>query len=131
MEVRRIEDIFRRWGVRLAYLFGSVAEGRADSQSDVDVGVVLPEPCDGKAALSQVAHMQQDLRPFFDRKLDLVVLNLAGPLLAHEVIRRGQVLYSHDESERMRYEVRIRDTYEDYRHIQSFFIRALKEQLAS
>lgn len=75
--------------------------------------------------------MEPELRTLCGGEVDLVFLNQASPLLTFEVIRHGKVLYSKDEEKRIRRELRARAAYEDYLHFQSFFIQALREDLAS
>jgi hypothetical protein len=72
--------------VRLAILFGSAARGVALESSDLDVGVSLeggghPGPL-LEVELSRVSH----------RRVDLVVLDDAPPLLRFEIARDGRVL---------------------------------------
>lgn len=51
------------------------------------------------------------------RRVDLVVLNEAPPLLAHEAIRDGQRLVCVDEDERVRFETRAIAKYLDTAHL--------------
>lgn len=131
MDLTALGSFFEQAGVRFAYLFGSQADGRATPASDCDIAVLMPEPWDAKLALTRGASMEQELRPLCGRPVDLVFLNGASPLLLFEAIRRSQVLYSCDEDERIFMEMRARDAYEEFVHIQSFYVQALKERLAS
>lgn len=71
-------------GLKFAFLYGSVARGRAGPLSDVDVGVFHDPP-------------RRDLRRLHPSltealgtdRLDLVQLNGAGPLLRQRVLRDG------------------------------------------
>ena len=93
--------------VRLAYLFGSRANGRARSDSDLDVAVLVNK--EGAAGASRV---KQTLRLLAGRLsgeipstlLDIVLLNHAPALLRHRVVRDGLVLFARDEVERVRFE---------------------------
>ena len=75
-----------------AYLFGSVARGTAHRESDVDVGVLFSwndEPTKQRrfeAALPLTAPLEAAM----GRRVDLVVLNDAPPLLAREIVTRGR-----------------------------------------
>ena len=73
-------------GVRLAVLFGSAARNTATDRSDLDVGVsfessVHPAPV-LEVELSRVSH----------RRVDLIVLDAAPPLLRFEIARDGRLL---------------------------------------
>ena len=72
--------------MRLAVLFGSAARGQSGPGSDLDVGVLL-EPGQESAAALEVA-----LARATGRRLDLVRLDAAPPLLRFEIARDGRVL---------------------------------------
>ena len=117
-----------RVDVRLAYLFGSVARGEARRSSDLDVGVVLsPIP-----APEQLARLVSDLEAVAGRRVDLVVLNEAPPLLTHEVIRTGRLIVCRDEDERVRFQTRATARYLDtgyLRRVQHGYLRERAEAL--
>jgi hypothetical protein len=79
-------------GVVSAYLFGSVAEGRAHRESDVDIGLLLsrdvyPQPSDRFEARLRLIGL---LRAVVGREVDLVILNDAPPLLARRIMTDAQ-----------------------------------------
>ena len=73
-------------GVRLAVLFGSAARGNHDEKSDLDVGVCL-ESGAGAGPLLEV-----ELSRISHRRVDLVRLDKAPPLLRFEIARDGRLL---------------------------------------
>lgn len=80
-----------------AYLFGSQARGEARAHSDVDVAVYvdrssLPETAFGYDADLAAALM----RSLGTNRIDVVLLNDAGPLLYHRVLRDGVRVLSRD-----------------------------------
>jgi predicted nucleotidyltransferase len=81
-----LQALESRPGVRLAVLFGSAARGQSGPGSDLDVGVLLEPGTEGAAAL-EVA-----LARATGRRLDLVELDAAPPLLRFEIARDGRVL---------------------------------------
>jgi predicted nucleotidyltransferase len=85
-----LRSIAQRHGLRIAVVFGSVARQQTHARSDVDVGVVLDRVLD-YAELADLEHDVQQLFP--DRKVDLVVLNHADPLLLKQVFDNYHVLY--------------------------------------
>ncbi|MCD6289321.1 MAG: nucleotidyltransferase domain-containing protein [Anaerolineae bacterium] len=104
--------------VKLGYLFGSHARGRAHKLSDVDVAVLLAEGLSeremGEIRIRLTAELMRALR---SDAIDVVILNLASPLLRHRVLRDGKLLYSADEATHVRF---VEDTYLlylDHRHL--------------
>ena len=84
---RALLKVLESWpGVRLAVLFGSTARDESGPGSDLDVGVRL-EPGTETAAALEVA-----LARATGRRLDLVGLDTAPPLLRFEVARDGRLL---------------------------------------
>ena len=78
-------------GVVSAYLFGSMANGRAHRESDVDVGLLL----DRRAYRTPGDRFEARLRlsgrlgAAVARDVDLVILNDAPPQLARHILTRG------------------------------------------
>lgn len=73
-------------GVRLAVLFGSAARGQSGPDSDIDVGVLF------EAGQESAAALEVALARATGRRLDLVRLEAAPPLLRFEIARDGRVL---------------------------------------
>lgn len=80
-----------------AYLFGSHARGDAQTHSDVDVAVYVDPTRLPSAPLGYVAELTTEIIALLhDNRVDVVVLNQAGPLLYHRVLRDGVRLVSRD-----------------------------------
>ena len=110
--------------VRLAYLFGSVARGEDRRSSDLDVGVVF-SPIPAPALLDQLA---TDPEAATGRRVDLVVLNEAPPLLTHEAIRAGHVIVCRDDDERVDFETHATARYLDTAHLRRVQHHDLRER---
>jgi hypothetical protein len=110
--------------VRLVYLFGSVARGEDRRSSDVDIGVVF-SPVPVPARLDQLA---SDLEAAAGRRVDLVVLNEAAPLLTHEAIRASRVIVCRDDDERVEFETRATARYLDTAHLRRIQHHYLRER---
>jgi predicted nucleotidyltransferase len=88
---QRLADLSRVMpDLRLLVLFGSLARGRARSESDIDVAV----QCDGPADLDAL-YLAMAPRFGTDR-LDLVDIRRAGPILAMAVARTGRPLFERE-----------------------------------
>ena len=95
--------------IHIAYLFGSSKDGMVDADSDVDVAVYLQEGASPFSQLNIAAALEKELESL----VDVVVLNKANPVLAHEVLRNGYRLFARDETLRAQVELRIFRVYLD------------------
>ena len=102
-----------------AYLHGSAAVGRMDSESDIDIAL-LPRP-----ELSAEERWNLRLRclgflmqrfPAIEEKFDVIVLQDVPVLLRFNVIRNCIVLHECDRSERILYELHVEQAYDDERY---------------
>ena len=111
-----------------AYLFGSLAQGRARPRSDIDIAILL-DPASSQMAFERQLQLMGDLRRFADREVDVVILNSVSPILQHQVLRYGRRLYEHDRQARVEFEVRAGKVYTDLQPLRSFFQRALFREI--
>jgi predicted nucleotidyltransferase len=80
-----------------AYLFGSTATGSAGAHSDVDVAVFLGTPRPPASRFGYAADLTAALmRGLGTDRVDVVVLNEAGPVLYHRVLRDGVRVLARD-----------------------------------
>lgn len=85
--------------VTLAYLFGSTVRGDTGKLSDVDIGILLDEKLSKEDCFDLELKLISEITILIKKnKIDLVVLNEAPLLLAHNIIKEGIVLKS-DEAE--------------------------------
>jgi predicted nucleotidyltransferase len=85
-----------------AYLFGSRAGERARQGSDVDVAVIFAPGVDRESRFRLRCLLSERLaRTVRVASADVVDLEAASPLLAHEVLRRGRLLLSRDQARRL------------------------------
>lgn len=103
----QLGDVFQRFRVELAYLFGSQATDMAGPLSDVDIAVLLaPRVPREEWGDTQIALITELIGLFRRNDVDVVILNRASPLLADRAIRYGRVLYEPDPLLRTRFEVK-------------------------
>ena len=113
-----------QYDICLAYLFGSCASGAARPGSDVDVAILfdhLPTP-------ALLDRLTENLGAATERRVDLVVLNVAPPLLAREVVARGRLVMCRNEDERVRFETRTTARYQDTAHLRRVQYAYLRER---
>lgn len=113
-----------------AYLFGSLAEGRATPYSDIDIAVLLTRVPDLLAGEpDRQLQLMDGLRRFADREVDVVILNTAPPLLQNQVLKYGRRLYERDRRVRVDFEVRAGQVYADLKPMRGFFTKVLLQEI--
>ncbi len=120
--------------VLLAYLFGSVAEDKQNKLSDLDIAVLVEGDKLGKLDEQpfgyQVSAMTDLISLLKTNDVDLVILNYATPLLSHEVIKYGEVIFCRDEEMRIQFEVRTLQQYIDTKPLRDiqheYLVRRIK-----
>jgi uncharacterized protein len=121
--------IFEKYGVKIAYLFGSRAKGFSAPDSDFDIGVLFKE--DGSDLLDKSFRLAGELQKFFPAETDVRVLNNAPSLFKYEVISCNLPLYCENENERVDFEVRsIKENIDD-QHTRDIYFEAVCERLLS
>jgi hypothetical protein len=98
--------------VTVAYLFGSRARKIQTPESDIDIAVLLSET--PKKMLQYYLHLTSRLSRIIGNEVDLVILNDSPPLLKHQVIKYGRILYLRDEEARIAFEARAQSEYLDF-----------------
>ena len=111
------------------YLFGSLVEGQTTPHSDVDIAILLVGASDPLAMGDRQLQLMGELERFADREVDLVILNAAPPILRHQVLRNGRLLYERDRRVRVEFEVRAGQVYADLRPLRAFFKEALSREI--
>jgi uncharacterized protein len=87
------------------YLFGSLAQGSAGTESDVDIGLVLRPRTAASPGWRWRAEIASRLEALFPgRTIDLVILEEQGPLFRHEVLLSGRLLHEADRARRIDFE---------------------------
>ena len=79
--------------IRLAILFGSVAAGCANRDSDIDLAVAADQALDADEKMALIA----DLAVATGRPVDLVDLNTVGEPLLGQILKYGKRLLGSDE----------------------------------
>lgn len=76
--------------VQLAILFGSCAEGKATSASDLDLAVQADKPLGAELTIQLISELAEEL----GRPVDLIDLRTAGEPLLGEVLKGRRLLGS-------------------------------------
>lgn len=79
---RKIIPILKRYGVKKAAVFGSLARGESRKDSDIDILIEFK----GRKSLLDLARLEIELEKEIGRKVDLLTYKSIHPLL------KGQIL---------------------------------------
>jgi uncharacterized protein len=105
--LERLSHALNQEGVVAAMLIGSQAYGRPGPLSDVDIAVWHDPGLDSRGRFDLQLSLASDAgRALSTDEIDIVMLNLATPLMRHRAIRDGKRLVERDHDERVRLETR-------------------------
>jgi len=111
--------------VRLVYLFGSAADPDSRTVRDVDLGVLVePSP-----APDELLRLRADLVAAAGADLDLVALDRAPIVLAHEIAETGRCLYASPAEAETDFVVQARARYWDWKPFIDEQLRIMGERL--
>jgi len=92
-----LATVFRQFpDVQAVYLFGSAAEDRMRSDSDIDLAVV---PRTGSCRERRLEMLAELTRAGFDR-VDMVFLDTDDLVLKYEAVRQNRVVYQAEDFDR-------------------------------
>lgn len=112
------EYFVQRDEIRLVYIFGSVAKGCANKLSDIDVAVFISESSTKDYPYGYRAQIIADLMKILKtNNVDLVVLNRASSFLRFQVLRYGKPIFCRSELERVKFQVRTFNEYNDTKRL--------------
>lgn len=112
-----VDFLSKQEHVRLAYLFGSVAKGKAGKLSDVDIAVLLDESLNKKQRFDLQLELISDISELLKTdKIDLVVINEVSLSLKFEIIKANYPLFVRDRMEKIDFEQMVMSRYLDRRY---------------
>jgi len=114
--------------IMVAYMFGSKSRGLHTPESDTDIAVLLSELPEN--LLDYYLDLTDRVSRALGDAVDLVVLNTAPPLLRHQIIKFGRVLYNRDERARVEFEARAEKEYLDLNRRRERYDEALMEEIS-
>ena len=132
-EERVREFLSKQKYVKLAYLFGSVAEGKEGKLSDVDIAVFLDESLSKKERFYLQLKLISELTGILKTdRVDVVIMNDAPLSLNYEIIKANHPLVVRDKGEKIEFEHRILSRYLDRRYYEkrwtSEFLKKVAER---
>jgi len=132
-EERVREFLSKQKYVKLAYLFGSVAEGKEGKLSDVDIAVFLDESLSKKERFYLQLKLISELTGILKTdRVDVVIMNDAPLSLNYEIIKANHPLVVRDKGEKIEFEHGILSRYLDRRYYEkrwtSEFLKKVAEK---
>ncbi len=113
--------------VQAAFLFGSVASGRAREDSDIDLALV---PGDSDLNERKLQILTAITKTGLDN-IDLVILGTKDPVLRYEAIRQNCLVYAREEFDRGAYYSKAMREYFDFEPVLAVQREAYKRRLQS
>lgn len=130
--MKELTELFKKYNnIVFAYLFGSTINGKARADSDVDIAICLnpKEDFDINNAFNLRLDLMNELEKYFQKKVEVVILNTAPILLKYEVLTGGKSVYSTDEDARFEFESLTRRLYFDFKYLLSIHTKSFLNQL--
>jgi predicted nucleotidyltransferase len=131
LDIDKLKDyLYSRDDVIAAYIFGSYASKRLTPVSDIDIAALLDTDLKEKDYGFTKLNIITDLMQLLSfNNIDVVVLNMASPLLSHEIIKKGILLFSKDEEKCREYTAKATMRYLDTIHLRRVQDRILHERI--
>jgi len=115
--------------VLAAYLFGSSASGRLRPDSDVDIAVLVDERCFQEDLFDYRLRLSADLRDCLKRPdVEVVILNEVPPVLAHNVISKGKLIFERSRAARIFFQIRALNLFLDTQPMRDYHLKVLKRR---
>lgn len=98
-------------------LFGSYAQNRANSQSDVDIAIL----CEGGSVPDSltIISWREDLSAALHKEVDLICLNTASPIIGMQVHKNGKELSVKNSQEQAKYQMRLFTDYAELKELRA------------
>jgi predicted nucleotidyltransferase len=98
--IREVLEAFaeRNPEILAVFVYGSHAAGRARESSDVDVAVFVEPAAVDDSSLDRRLRYTVELEGLLGKRVDLVFLNQAPPVLRHQIFRTGTLVFERDRA---------------------------------
>ncbi len=114
------------------YIFGSVAQGKAHRQSDIDVAVLFESTVERTTIHNKTVAIGTLLESHLPTSVDVVALNLAPVALQFQILQTGLLVLERDRTQRCLFQMRVMSRYYDakpfLRYHQEATVRRIQEK---
>ncbi len=115
--------------ILFAILFGSIAKGKSNKMSDIDIAVMVEPNFNKPFPFGYQAELTTDLIGVLGRNdVDVIILNEAPIVLKHEVLRYGKFIFVKDEHARIKFQVDTINQYEDYKVLYRIHEKTMRDR---
>ena len=121
LSAKIIDFVRQNTTIVAVYIFGSVATAKNRPGSDIDVAIMIR----GQLTGMERVQLETSLSNILGKDVDLIVFGEATPLLQHQVLKDGYLIYERDPGERTKQEVAARREYLDT----TFLYRVIEDYL--
>lgn len=122
-----LEKINEQYAIEFAYLFGSFATGTYNKTSDIDIAIMFVEKYEPREEAIIKGNTIDMAQKYFQRKLDIVSLNSATPLLRYEIVREGIPIK--ESKKRATFESLALREYFDFKYYADIYNKAIIEAI--
>src|SRR5436190_24269236 len=115
--------------IQAGYVFGSMVSGRTHPDSDVDVAVLVnPKFSRAKSLRNRLSSIAEIASALGRSDVDLIILNSAPPVLAHQVLSKGRLVLQRSAAARVAFQVRAVNAFLDTEPMRALFRTYLKKR---
>ena len=101
--------------IAAAYVFGSIVSGGLTPFSDVDIAILFKK---GRVPNTlALLELRESLTGRLGIDVDVVCLNTVGPILALQVLRKGEKIVEHDTCAAAQFVIRVVNEYDDLKRV--------------
>lgn len=126
----KLKTIFSKNHIILVYLFGSEATGFKHRESDLDIAILLDKKVRKDKYFEKTLEFPELFRKIFPNKqIHILILNEATPLLKHQVLKEGKLIFSKNEEETIKFNLETVHLWEDTKHLREIQWEYLKKRI--
>jgi len=127
---KKLNVVFKKNNVVLAYIYGSVAKKKEGPLSDIDVAVLFSEKIEEDDYFDLRIKVSREIDKILKTdKTEAVCLNQISPLLKYEVVYGGIAIYSLNAEMKRNFEFTALQQYEDFKYHLNTGLTIMKNQI--
>ncbi|MBI4683861.1 MAG: nucleotidyltransferase domain-containing protein [Nitrospirae bacterium] len=129
-QLKQIRDYFKdNKKISAVYLFGSTAKAAEKKGSDIDIAVLLNPGINPYKPTDIQLRIMSDLETLLKKRVDVVLLGTADPILEHQIRKHGMILVDKAPEFRIDYVVESRKKYFDFLYRHNNYMKTLKNRI--
>lgn len=112
----KLKSIFKVYPeVSLAYIFGSIASGKAGKNSDIDIAVLLDKKLTKRKLFQIRLNLMGDISKVLKMPADVVIINnISALFFKYIIVREGINIFKRVEEEKIDFESKMLSQYFDF-----------------